>query len=198
MGHTYGVEDDILDSDDAYRFAEPCYAVPPRPGFTGPGWALSSLCGNIVLDIGLTPVGTHVFTFQPDTSMGSAPYRITAEAEEDQSPDGGMFRVDPSSGEITVALDLSRYCGCVPESFVDMHATLADSAGRGASQSGALSIELRGCEEPVCPSATPTPSRSLAATPTRSRAVTPTGSPASTPSVTRSRSATPSRSRLRA
>jgi hypothetical protein len=185
LAHRFGLEEEILEPTSPWLDEEPCWAVPHDPAFTGPAWAPESLCGSITLDVRFTPIGYEVFQFQPQRGRGVAPLTMEAyPAHEDTSPNG-LFRVNSTTGVVTVNSDLARYCGCTEEGWTDVHVELVDSNRTNARQTGALWIELTGCDEPVCPSATPSPSRSSGGS------LSASGTPA--PTQSRSRTATPSR-----
>jgi hypothetical protein len=193
VAHNLDLEEEVLEPTSPWLHAEPCWAVPHDPAFTGPAWARESLCGDITLDVRLTPIGYEVFQFQPQRGRGVAPLTMEAHpAHEDTSPDG-LFRVNSTTGIVTVNSDLARYCGCTDEGWTDLHVDLIDSNSTHARQTGTLWIELTGCDEPVCPSATPSPSSSGGGSRTASESGSRTASGTPTPTHTRSRPATPSR-----
>lgn len=186
MAHNKGLEEEILEPSSPWLDAEPCWAVPLDPTFTGPAWSRVSLCAEVTLNV-QTPVGYEIFQFQPLSNLGVPPLTLEAEPAHGDTSPNGMFRVDSSTGHVTVNSDLALYCGCAEEGWVDLHVELTDSNSTRARQTGTLWIQLTGCDEPVCPSATP--SRTASGTSTLS--VSRTASGTSTLSVSRTASYTP-------
>ena len=188
VAHNKGLEEEILEPSSPWLDAEPCWAVPLDPTFSGPAWSRASLCAEVTLDV-LSPVGFEVFQFLPISDRGVPPLTFEAEPAHGDTSPNGMFRVDPSSGLVTVNSNLALYCGCAEEGWVDVHVELADSNSTRARQTGTLWIQLTGCDEPVCPSATPSHTASGTSTLSVSRSAS--GTP--TLSVSRAASSTATR-----